>query len=369
MLLAASLFTKAQTPASAPPHPANTSKNPPEVHAITEEQLRHQLQGKSFYLRSGYFDNELRFDQVGNLDGSSPKVPYTLSMVQIDKVSLGKRKLELTGVRYGIHFLGASPTEDPLTASDKVRITPKKKVLKITIERAEVVKPKVKKQKPSKDSVGLSSKNGPQTASAETPNPSDASDAAPAITMTQERANKLLEGALDRILSPGLDERMIASLPDFWQVYYHAAASKTDYKPGDPSVFRQNTVDQKARLITNFEPPSNDMAQMAGVAGVALYHVVVGRDGKPAEIAVGRPIGFGLDENAVDSIRKATFQPAMKDGKPVPVFLDLLVEFRIFSKRTAAGGNGEAASAKLSEPEAPSLPGPYSAPQTPTKQQ
>ncbi len=187
--------------------------------------------------------------------------------------------------------------------------------------------------------------------------------------VTQARANQLLEGALDRIFAPGLDERMIASLPDFWQFYYHAAAAKSDYKPSDPSVFRQNAVDQKARLLTNFETPSNDMAQAAGVAGVALYHVVVGRDGKPAEVAVGRPIGFGLDENAVNSIRKATFQPAIKDGKPVPVFLDLLVEFRIFSKRTASEDNAEAGSAKLSEPEAPSLPGPYTANQTATKQQ
>ena len=71
------------------------------------------------------------------------------------------------------------------------------------------------------------------------------------------------------------------------------------------------------------------------MAGMWLYHVVIGADGKPEEIAVARPIGFGLDESAVESIRKASFQPAIKDGKPVPVLLDLVVEFRIYSKRTA----------------------------------
>ena len=89
---------------------------------------------------------------------------------------------------------------------------------------------------------------------------------------------------------------------------------------------------------------------------MALYHTVIGADGKPGEIAVGRPIGFGLDESAVDSIRKAKFQPAVKDGKPVPVMLDLVVQFRIYSKRTEATG-GSAATDKLAEPE---LPGPYS---------
>jgi len=92
------------------------------------------------------------------------------------------------------------------------------------------------------------------------------------------------------------------------------------------------------------------------VAGMCLYHVVVGADGKPGEIAVARPIGFGLDESAVDSIRKATFEPAIYESKPVPVMLDLVVEFRIYSKRTAQA----AAPQTAGKPAEPSLPGPYS---------
>ena len=73
-----------------------------------------------------------------------------------------------------------------------------------------------------------------------------------------------------------------------------------------------------------------------------------------------RPIGFGLDENAVAAIRKASFAPALKGGRPVPVLLDLLVQFRIYSKRTGATDQEDGAHATLSEPQAPSLPGPYS---------
>jgi hypothetical protein len=125
-------------------------------------------------------------------------------------------------------------------------------------------------------------------------------------------------------------------MPEFWQLYYQAVAAKTDYRPSDPAIFRQNTVDQKARLLTAFEPASNEYAQANAVAGMALYHTVVGPDGKAQEIVIGRPIGFGLDENAVASIRKASFQPAVKDGKPVAVLLDLVIQFRIYSNRTAA---------------------------------
>jgi hypothetical protein len=62
-----------------------------------------------------------------------------------------------------------------------------------------------------------------------------------------------------------------------------------------------------------------------------------------------------LDENAVAAIRKAKFSPALKDGKPVPVLLDLVVQFRILSKRTAVHAEPEPT-------DKPVLPGPYSVP-------
>jgi len=339
----------AQQPASA--------QKAPEVHTITEDELKQQFADKTFFLRGGYLDNELRFDEHGQYAGNSPKASYTLSLIEINKVHLGKRKLEFEGIRYGLHFLGAAPTEDPMQASDKVRITPKKKFVKIAIDRAIVTAPKKKKSKSD-------AKNGapppPESVSAVNPDGT--------TSLTKAQANQLLEQALDRVFSRGMDERMIASLPDFWQLYYQAAAKKSNYRPSDPSILRQSDVDQKARLLTTFEPPSNEFGQDAGVAGIAQYRVVVAPDGKPAEVAVGRPIGFGLDENAVASIRKASFQPAMKDGKPVPVVVDLIVQFRIFSKKTGGTGSPEAA-ASLSGPEAAPLPGPYTVNQPVAKQQ
>jgi TonB family protein len=352
--------------ATAPQTRTNAS---PEVHSITQGELKQQLAGKTFYLRGGYLDNSLQFDEHGRLINNSPRTSYTLSLIQIDKVNLTKHKLQLEGIRYGLHFLGAAPTEDPLQASDKVRITPKKKTLKITIARAEVMSRK--KEKAGKhENTSTSSAALPASATASDAMPSSSQDSsntaipgAPGIegVATQAHANQLLRSAIDNIFSAGLDQKMMSSLPDFWKLYYEAAAVKSNYKPLDPSILRQDTVDQKARLITNFEPPSNDYAQNAGVAGVAMYHVVVAPDGKPAEIAVGRPIGFGLDENAVDSIRKASFQPAIKNGKPVPVVLDLLVQFRIYSNRTAATASPAEATAAAPPANASPLPGPYSA--------
>ena len=160
------------------------------------------------------------------------------------------------------------------------------------------------------------------------------------------------------MFAPGLDKRMMAAMPDFWKLYYQAVAEKRDYHPADPSVLRQNTVDEKAHLLTSFEPDSNDFAQNAGVAGMALYHTIIGADGQPGEIAVARPIGFDSTENVV--IRKAKFAPATKNGQPVPVMLDLVVQFRIFSKRTAVMSTPDPA--EQGKPPVPKLLGPYSVP-------
>jgi len=339
--------------------------------AITEDEVKQLLVGKTLYLRGGYLDNSLSFDEHGKLIGHSPQGSYTLNLLEIDRVHLSKHKVELTGIRYGLHFLGARPDEDPTKAVDKERITPKKKVVKITIDRELVVTPKKKKTKKGEEEQAKNPVAG--TAPTGTSEPSDADqskaemDAAPeaerpadsaSVTTTTSPAHaaKLLRDALDQIFAPGLDERMIAAMPTFWKLYYDAVAHQTDYAPADPSVYRQGTVDQKAKLLSTFEPPSNEYAQANGVAGMALYHAVIGADGKPQEIVVGRPIGFGLDESAADTIRKASFQPAMKDGKPVPVMLDLIVQFRIYSKRTDQPAKPEADAVYSG----PKLPGPYS---------
>jgi TonB family protein len=328
---------------------AAAPKIPPEVHATTEDELKPQLLGKTFYLRGLYSDDDLHFDTQGNLSASSPKSSFTLAVIQIDKIGLSKHKLEVHGLRYGLRIREQGPTGDPLVTWDKIRITPKKKSVKITIDRAQAVKPKRKSR----------SRKSERNEAAEAAAAEAAMSSAPDGPVTQARANEMFKEAIGRVFSQRMDERMIAELPDYWKPYFQTG--KADDRSRDPSILRQTAVDRKAVLLTRFVPPSSDLAQAAGVSGVAMYHVVVSPDGKPEEIAVGHPIGFGLDENAVDSIRKASFQPALKGGKPVQVAVDLMVEFRIFSKRTDVAASPDTTAAIADPHGTTSLPGPYSA--------
>ena len=43
-----------------------------------------------------------------------------------------------------------------------------------------------------------------------------------------------------------------------------------------------------------------------------------------------RRLGMGLDEKAIEAVRKWKFEPAMKDGKPVAVQISVEVNFRLY---------------------------------------
>ena len=427
----------AQTPAQATPAPAAVpdsaaaqSASQPIAAAptpstdhfksgeVTEDELKQWLVGKQLILRGGFLGDSLGFNEHGAPIGHPAVGSYTLSAVQIDKVHLTKHKVELEGSRYALHFLGALPYEDTSKTIERIKITPKKKMLHISIDREQLIKQKKDKESEKKEKESAKArKNAPQngqtpaqlaqapvassetdvagqTPSSQTPsNPpaaspattpgatvdTTASDVKPesdsvtgqekdsaadqpaeqsSVTYTTSPAHaaKILREALDRVFSTGIDDKVLAQMPDFWQNYYKAQAAGVDFRPHDPSVLRSSAVSQQAKVLSSIAPQSNEYAQANGISGQALYRVVIGSDGVPGEIAVERPIGFGLDENAVAAIRKATFQPATKDGKPVAETLDLAVLFRIYSKRTSVAG----AETNTAEPTKPVLPGPYS---------
>jgi len=374
--------TEPQKPAAAntPSTPAASSAPAPSASdAILESELRTLLVGKPFFLRGCYLSDDLRFNERGGLYGASPRGSFTLSGIQIETLHLTRRELILEGDRYAYRFLGALPGNNPTDDMERIKITSKKKFLRIRIEREEVVGSR-KEQEKEKEKPAKSQPGQPAAASSPTPTAGAQADSASATTAaaptpdstpakagplkdeptttSPEYAAQRLKDTLGRLFTPSIDDRFVGSMPTFWQLYYKSLAAKTDYHPADPSVFRQSQVDKKASLISAIDPPSNELAQQYGVAGVAVYHVVVGPDGKAGEIAIGQPIGFGLDENAVNTLKNATFEPAMKDGKPVPVVLDLIVQFHIYSKLTSG-------TSKPDKDAKPSLPGPYSLPPKP----
>jgi len=84
-----------------------------------------------------------------------------------------------------------------------------------------------------------------------------------------------------------------------------------------------------ARVIRAVEPEYSKKAREASVQGTVLLQIVVNEKGKAVDIAVLSPVGFGLDENAIDAVKKWEFEPGKKSGEPVPTWANIEVNFRL----------------------------------------
>ena len=84
------------------------------------------------------------------------------------------------------------------------------------------------------------------------------------------------------------------------------------------------------QVIYQVEPEFSEEARKAKVAGNVLVSLIVDANGRPQSVHVSRGIGMGLDEKAVEAVRQYKFKPAMEGGKPVPVRVDVEVNFQIF---------------------------------------
>ena len=351
----------------------------------TEEQLRQALVGKQIYLRGLWLADDLRFDPRGQLTSQSPIGSFTLCAIEIEHVSMDKKHVELQGIRYGIHFADEADWAQQSTSFDRIRVTPKKKRLVISIARLQVLdnKKKSNTKAAAKSASARSGKTGqsPGTAAAASAEPDEQSPSPPGdstyavlengkwvqATADPAKAAEQFQRALDRVFSPSLDPAMIAKMPDYWQYFYQAQLDHKSIEPTDPNIVRPGPGINGPKLIRNLVAGSNEYAQRCQVAGVATFKVILGPDGKPLAVAVYRPIGFGLDENGAEAIKRSTFSPAYKDGKAVSSVINMDVNFRIYSNRTAPTAAGTTQVPTDAEDNVspvtgkPSLPGLFSA--------
>ena len=313
---------------------------------LTEDALRSRYVGKLIFLRGSYLGDDLNFDVNGKVNGSPAVGSFTLSAFEVRKVKLSKHKLDIEADRYGLHFFGALPYEDETKAFDRVKIS--KKPVHISIDRELIVIPKVKKDKKSKDApppqqvaAAQTLKTRDDAATAGTPTPATASatseDNAALLAVSPAHSAMLMNKALDNIFAGDIDLRMLSHLPDYWQEYFASKSQHRQFMPADASVKIVSEGMTPPRVLNSIDPSSNEYAQKYGIAGMELLRTVVDATGVPRQMAIARPIGFGLDEKAVDAIKNSHFQPATINGQPVPVVIDLVVTFRIYSNRTKPG--------------------------------
>ncbi|HWB98398.1 MAG TPA: energy transducer TonB [Bryobacteraceae bacterium] len=111
-----------------------------------------------------------------------------------------------------------------------------------------------------------------------------------------------------------------------------AAGASQDPQPSAPV---RRVVDLlPAQLISpsvvfRTEPEYTPAALRAGREGTVLLYVRIGRDGRAHQVRVIRGLGLGLDEKAMEAVRKWRFLPGEKDGVPVVTPATIEVTFRL----------------------------------------
>jgi len=84
------------------------------------------------------------------------------------------------------------------------------------------------------------------------------------------------------------------------------------------------------KLIKRVDADYSVQARSMRISGTVVLGFSVGIDGKPHQTRVIRPLGYGLDQQAIEAVRQYRFTPAMQDGQPVPYDMAVEISFSIF---------------------------------------
>ena len=256
-----------------------------QTNATIDDQLRNEYRGKTLLLRGFYSGKELRFDEQGGVLDGAVAGPWTLANVKITDIVATPQEIEIKGERLGYWF----KREKDLALEGAGKI-------KITILR------------PGSDADALAT------------------------------ARFLMK----RVFLQG-DENFCPLLPQYWQVFCageDAQAQKTAWmkiletnhlSPHNSSLKPANTPPAKLtapRAEFHPDPSYTNEAAQHKIEGKTVLELVIDESGHPNAITILKPVGMGLDEEAVKGVSRWKFRPSMQDGKPVPVQINVEVNFR-----------------------------------------
>ncbi|HXE07495.1 MAG TPA: energy transducer TonB, partial [Acidobacteriaceae bacterium] len=144
--------------------------------------------------------------------------------------------------------------------------------------------------------------------------------------------------ALDKIFADGLAD-LVPSMPPYWQRFAQHLGNHSQTPEIDETTSAPHPVSPGARVTSTVHAPQalampearfTQAARDAKLRGTVIVGLVVKEDGTVTRPYIVRPLGLGLDENAIDAVMQYRFKPAMRDdGTPVPVDLMVDVNFQI----------------------------------------
>jgi len=259
----------AQQPAAKAEAPA-----PVERHDAALDLASSEI-GQALFLRCFCADNNLTFDEQGRVRGEGKTKDWTLDGINVLKVERkSPSEVELDGVRVAIRFATDRREFDRHVLNDDK--------MKVIV--------------------------------------ADTGDA------------KAFRKALEAVFAEGIDRSLQKAMPLYWQHYFDpllgwpqdALSGQMIYNPGVPGMPQGLTP---AAATKKAEAGYTGEASRDRVTGTTELRVVVDPEGEARRVAVVQPLGYGLDERAVEAVGKYRLTPATLGGKPVPSYALVRQEF------------------------------------------
>jgi TonB family protein len=82
-------------------------------------------------------------------------------------------------------------------------------------------------------------------------------------------------------------------------------------------------------LLAKYEPEYSEEARQARLQGTVLLRIEVDTHGQAQNITVQRSLGLGLDDRAIEAVKRWRFSPGKVNGKPATVVAYVEVNFRL----------------------------------------
>ena len=98
----------------------------------------------------------------------------------------------------------------------------------------------------------------------------------------------------------------------------------------DESVFRSSEVTTRARVLSKPEPSYTESARKYSITGTVILRAVFSRKGEVTNLRIIRKLPHGLTQRAVNAARAIKFVPAVKDGQPVSMWMQLEYNFNLY---------------------------------------
>ena len=96
----------------------------------------------------------------------------------------------------------------------------------------------------------------------------------------------------------------------------------TDTAPKVEAPLRVGGDVKAPTIISKVEPQYPEVARKARIAGIVIVECTINKAGDVTDVHVLKPLPFGLDQAAVEAVKRWKFKPGTLNGQPVDVLLE-----------------------------------------------